>query len=117
MSLRTKVLGLVEVVLRVPPLFVIDEILKTGFGISQTEEFDLSSDRYKSTVEYVGGEEHDLNYTSSIRHDPVFYTILIVSLGRLALCCAGNTPLIPFSSINFPNPWSLFSSICTYFLF
>lgn len=41
MSLRARVLGLVEVLLRVPPLFVIDEILKIGLGLSDYQ--DLSS--------------------------------------------------------------------------
>lgn len=33
MSVRTKVLGLVDVIMRVPPLFIIDEILKISMGI------------------------------------------------------------------------------------
>lgn len=33
MSVRTKMLGFVDVILRVPPIFIIDEILKIGMGI------------------------------------------------------------------------------------
>ncbi|XP_017023789.1 protein TRC8 homolog isoform X1 [Drosophila kikkawai] len=33
MSMRTKVLGLVDVIMRVPPVMVIDEILKIGMGL------------------------------------------------------------------------------------
>lgn len=33
MSMRTKVLGMVDVMMRVPPLFVIDEILKISMGL------------------------------------------------------------------------------------
>ncbi|KRF99398.1 uncharacterized protein Dwil_GK11181, isoform B [Drosophila willistoni] len=33
MSMRTKVLGLVDVMMRVPPIMVIDEILKIGMGL------------------------------------------------------------------------------------
>lgn len=33
MSIRTKVLGMVDVMMRVPPILVIDEILKIGMGI------------------------------------------------------------------------------------
>lgn len=33
MSVRTKILGMVDVIMRVPPLFVIDEILKISMGI------------------------------------------------------------------------------------
>lgn len=33
MSMRTRVLGMVDVIMRVPPLFVIDEILKISMGL------------------------------------------------------------------------------------
>lgn len=33
MSIRTKVLGMVDVMMRVPPIIVIDEILKIGMGL------------------------------------------------------------------------------------
>ncbi|KAI8123223.1 Protein TRC8 like protein [Lucilia cuprina] len=33
MSIRTKVLGMVDVMMRVPPILVIDEILKIGMGL------------------------------------------------------------------------------------
>lgn len=33
MSIRTRVLGMVDVFMRVPPLFVIDEILKISMGL------------------------------------------------------------------------------------
>lgn len=36
MSVRTKVLGLVDVIMRVPPLFIIDEILKISMGLPST---------------------------------------------------------------------------------
>lgn len=42
MSLRTKVLTLVEIVLRVPPLFIIDEILKVSIVPPGFTEQDLS---------------------------------------------------------------------------
>lgn len=33
MSVRTKMLGFVDVILRVPPIFIIDEILKISMGL------------------------------------------------------------------------------------
>lgn len=33
MSMRTRILGMVDVIMRVPPLFVIDEILKISMGL------------------------------------------------------------------------------------
>lgn len=35
MSVRTKMLGFVDVILRVPPIFIIDEILKISMGFQQ----------------------------------------------------------------------------------
>lgn len=42
MSLRVKVMELVKLVLRVPPLIIIDEILKLGLGLGELHEHDLS---------------------------------------------------------------------------
>lgn len=36
MSVRTKMLGFVDVILRVPPIFIIDEILKISMGLPFT---------------------------------------------------------------------------------
>uniref|UniRef100_A0A1B6FRI9 RING-type domain-containing protein n=1 Tax=Cuerna arida TaxID=1464854 RepID=A0A1B6FRI9_9HEMI len=49
MSFRSKVLSLVDVILRVPPLFIIDELLRIGLGLSQSDE--------SSTKETLGGVE------------------------------------------------------------
>lgn len=43
MSFRTKILGLVDVIMRVPPLFIIDEILKISMGLQGTS-FESSQD-------------------------------------------------------------------------
>lgn len=84
MSLRTKVLGLVEVILRVPPLFVIDELLKAGLGSNDITAPDLPG--------YSKGIPIDLddntNYTY-IQYDPTFYRFVIISLARLILSCIG----------------------------
>lgn len=40
--MRTKVLGMVDVIMRVPPLFVIDEILKISMGL-QTNLIDTAA--------------------------------------------------------------------------
>lgn len=38
MSFRSKVLCLVDVILRVPPLFIIDELFRISLGLAQTDE-------------------------------------------------------------------------------
>lgn len=85
MSLRRQVLGLVEIVLRVPPLFVIDEILKIGLGVTDITEHDLSDIDIEKRYDI---NEDTLNYTSS-HHDPTFYRFVLVSLARLLLSSLG----------------------------
>lgn len=82
MSFRTKILSFVEVILRVPPLFLIDEILKVGIGLTEFNEHDLS--------EFEAGiPQFTTNYTNFIGYDPMFYKYLIISITRLALSTLG----------------------------
>lgn len=56
MSFRSKILSLVDVILRVPPLFIIDELFRISLGLSQSEESDskesvfISQDGTNGTV-------------------------------------------------------------------
>ncbi|KAJ8918848.1 hypothetical protein NQ315_011135, partial [Exocentrus adspersus] len=87
MSLRGRVLGLVEVILRVPPLFVIDEILKIGLGFTELSEHDLSNfgeEEYEKVT-----ATHNNVTTTSIPYDPVVYRFIIISFMRLLLCALG----------------------------
>ncbi|EFA10501.1 protein TRC8 homolog [Tribolium castaneum] len=85
MSFRSRVLGLVEVVLRVPPLFVIDEILKFGIGLEELSEHDLSNfqERYDKFEETFQGN------STTIAYDPVLYKFILVSVLRLLLSTLG----------------------------
>lgn len=69
--------------LRVPPLFLIDEILKVGIGLTEFNEHDLS--------EFEAGlpPQFTSNYTNFIGYDPMFYKYLIISITRLALSTLG----------------------------
>ncbi|XP_045473451.1 protein TRC8 homolog [Harmonia axyridis] len=83
MSLRLRVLNLVEIVLRVPPLFVIDEILKVGLGIySFTEQaFPLFEENfYKNSPQ---------NVTTTSQYNPVLYRFVVIGLIRLILSTVG----------------------------
>lgn len=53
MSMRTRVLGMVDVFMRVPPLFVIDEILKISMGLPSMSSTSSASSR--STVDSSSG--------------------------------------------------------------
>ncbi|CAH0554717.1 unnamed protein product [Brassicogethes aeneus] len=99
MSFRSRVLSLVEVVLRVPPLFVIDEILKIGLGLTELSEHDLSSSLINENEEKPQIEIL-YNYTS-VPDDPAIYRFIIVALVRLlfsAIGCAGGICLFILST-------------------
>ncbi|XP_019874178.2 protein TRC8 homolog [Aethina tumida] len=98
MSFRSRVLNLVEVVLRVPPLFVIDEILKIGLGLSELSEHDLSTinEQYDKVVEH-----NVYNYTTNMPDDPALYRFIFVALVRLlfsAIGCAAGICLFMLST-------------------
>lgn len=89
MSLRLRVLNLVEIVLRVPPLFVIDEILKLGLGIYGFTEQDfplIEENYYKNTPQ---------NFTSATQYNPVIYRFVVIALIRFLLSTLGEFE--PFS--------------------
>lgn len=88
MSFRAKILSFVEVLLRVPPLFLIDEILKVGLGISKIVEPEVPEqdvpELNKITTSYFN------NYSSGyITNDPLFYRYIFLYLTRLTLGLLG----------------------------
>ncbi|XP_030751278.1 protein TRC8 homolog [Sitophilus oryzae] len=91
MSLRAKVLGVVEVLLRVPPLFVIDEILKIGFGLSEYYQdlSDSSPDYSESLDGNYKVDETFSNITTFISLDPKVSKYIFLSVIRLLLAAVG----------------------------
>lgn len=85
MSFRTKILKFVEVMLRVPPLFLIDEILKVGVGLTDITEHDLSDFEHHTLV----SPQFGTNYSHFIGYDPMFYKYLLISIIRLTLSTLG----------------------------
>lgn len=83
MSLRSKALALVEVLLRVPPLFVVDEFLKISLGlpVSTTEEVSVLSNL---TVDHIDLSDPDSNY-----YDANFYNAFFFSFLKFLVCCLG----------------------------
>ncbi|CAH0597802.1 unnamed protein product [Chrysodeixis includens] len=83
MSLRSKALALVEVLLRVPPLFVVDEFLKISLGlpVSSGEEVAVLSN---VTVDHVDFADADVNY-----YDANFYNAFFFTLLKFLVCCLG----------------------------
>lgn len=87
MDYRTKVFGLVEIILRVPPLFVIDEILKIGLiGFNGIVEYDLTAigEKFENGVnDFNNGSSH------SVQYDPVMYKVILMSVIRLLVSTIG----------------------------
>ncbi|KAJ8709579.1 hypothetical protein PYW08_009583 [Mythimna loreyi] len=84
MSLRSKALALVEVLLRVPPLFVVDEFLKISLGlpVSSGEESVLGN----ITVDGIAVDltDPDVNY-----YDANFYNAFFFTIVKFLVCCLG----------------------------
>lgn len=83
MSLRSKALVLVEVLLRVPPLFVVDELLKISLGlpVSTGEEVSLLS---TVTADHVDASDSNPNF-----YDANFYNAFVLTLLKFFVCCLG----------------------------
>lgn len=94
MSFRTKLLALVDVLLRVPPLFIMDELLRIGLGIHQGD-----SNHYNSSSEV---DDADAGITgeaviptisvyseSESQYHAQFYKVFIVPSLKYLLSCLG----------------------------
>lgn len=98
---RLRLLGILEVGLRVPPLFVIDEILRAGLGINDLSEHDLSNfDNGKllnnSPQVVLDGAPFNASTTpdspsTTTYEDLLIYKFVFISLLRLTLSFLGCT--------------------------
>lgn len=88
MSLRGRVIWLVEVLMRVPPLFVIDEILKIGLGLGYYE--DLSDKDLHLFGDQAEKSEGILaNATSYLMFDTRVSKYLLVSMMQVLIGALG----------------------------
>lgn len=83
MSLRSKALALVEVMLRVPPLFMVDEFLKISLGlpVSSGEEVSVLSN---ITIDHI-----DISDAATTYYDANFYNAFFFTLMKFFMCCLG----------------------------
>lgn len=86
MSFRGKVLSLIDVVLRVPPLFIIDELFRIGLGLPHPENFVLK-ESYLNVTEILFQNE-SLSETIQ-NYDSHFYKILLINAVKFILSCFG----------------------------
>lgn len=89
MAFRTKLLALVDVILRVPPLFIMDELLRIGLGLPQGD-----SNYYNSSFEVDDADASIIegglpptipDYTNT----GVQYKVLVATVFKFILSCFG----------------------------
>lgn len=85
MSLRSKVLSLVDVILRVPPLFIIDELFRIGLGLPHSENY-VSKESYLNVTEILTQNE---SLSETIHYDTQFYKIFVINAAKFILSCFG----------------------------
>lgn len=88
--MRTKILNVVDIILRVPPLFVIDELLKIGLGLPfiNDDEIDISETLIEQPIPSYG----NANFTTLLSPEATFYSMVIYTLLRFGFCCLGEYP-------------------------
>lgn len=81
MSLKTRLLVFFDVILRVPPLFVIDELLQARFGLSgQVNSVSAVDDNTTIYEKFVQG---------NVTYDAEFYNFLTLTSVKFFLSCFG----------------------------
>ncbi|KAL4710817.1 hypothetical protein ACJJTC_010940 [Scirpophaga incertulas] len=81
MSLRSKALALVEVLLRVPPLFVVDEFLKISLGLPVSgEEVSILNNLTTDHIDVIANSSY---------YDSQFYNAFFLTFLKFFICCLG----------------------------
>jgi E3 ubiquitin-protein ligase RNF139 len=93
MSFRTKLLGFVYVILRVPPLFIIDELLRIGLGLPQGDN-NYSNSSFEVDDAGASVIEEELtstipDYPDVVQYDDQFYKVFLITLFNFILSCLG----------------------------
>lgn len=125
MSVRTKVLGMVDVIMRVPPLFVIDEILKISMGLTTTSIGSDSSQQNSinssittpsiNNISMVADTESIIDHLSDMESQE-FFKIMPLTALKFLVCLVGklysktnrlhnNAAGIPLSIWDGLRPW------------
>ncbi|XP_014241771.1 protein TRC8 homolog [Cimex lectularius] len=87
MSIQIKFLSLVDVLLRVPPLFIIDELFRMRLGLPQGQFIDNALGKNES---YLNQEYDQYEAASRIFHyDAQFYKLLLTYAFKFIISCFG----------------------------
>lgn len=88
MSFRLRVRELIDVILRVPPLFLIDELLRIGLGIPYQTENEISLEIANATVSDGSSHFEEIGGVGA-SYDAQFYAFLMITALKFAASCIG----------------------------
>lgn len=91
MSLRARLLAVVEVLMRVPPVFVIDEILKLGFGFADLSQ-DLSDSPSDHLADIIKNDQENATFSNISTYmplDSMLSKLIVLSMIRFLLAIVG----------------------------
>lgn len=91
MSLQTRLLSLVDVLLRVPPLFIIDELFRMGLGLPQGHSLPSNYEKSNETIHIVDIDGELVTETGSpiFQYDAQFYKLFFMVLLKFIFSCVG----------------------------
>ncbi|KAL0276901.1 UNVERIFIED_CONTAM: hypothetical protein PYX00_004363 [Menopon gallinae] len=100
MSLKTRLLVFFDVILRVPPLFVIDELLQARFGLSgQVNSASSVNDNSTIYEKFVQG---------NVTYDAEFYNFLTLTSVKFFLSCFGCVSAICVFLLSFKRLFTVY---------
>lgn len=92
MSFRTKLLAFVDVVMRIPPLFLLDEILKLNMSLPPSENSENNSNFF---IEAFNETTDNLTNTTTEEQSNVNFYIFAITALKCFCCLIGK--LKPFN--------------------
>jgi E3 ubiquitin-protein ligase RNF139 len=86
-------MGFVYVILRVPPLFIIDELLRIGLGLPQGDN-NYSNSSFEVADEGSSIIDEELtstiaDYRDVVQYDDQFYKVFLVTVIKFTISCLG----------------------------
>ncbi|KAL1137807.1 hypothetical protein AAG570_009503 [Ranatra chinensis] len=89
MSIQTKVLSLVDVLLRVPPLFIIDELFRADLGVQTSVEWSQTGYPQNYTQLPQGDVLFENAEHFQFQYDAIFYKFVFIVFLKFLLSCIG----------------------------
>lgn len=94
-SVRERLLGFADVVMRVPPLFIIDELLRIGLGLPndnimlKSHEYDLKTTNLSSVAGSISAVTTDSFLMEQFDFTHLAYKTYLIIMFKFLCCCIG----------------------------